>query len=144
MEKNKKKIGCLAIVVIFIVLWAVGSQTLKREEAEANKPATSAEISATAQDIAKTYKDNEVKAKKEYEEKKVAITGEIKKVGSSDIEDKDFVLLKGDSGLDIHCYFEKDSNSGLENLSVGDQVTIIGIPYDKFISVLVKNCSISK
>lgn len=144
MEKNKKKIGCLAIVVIFIVLWAVGSQTLKREEAEANKPATSAETSATAQDIARTYKDNEVKAKKEYEEKKVAITGEIKKVGSSDIEDKDFVLLKGDSGLDIHCYFEKDSNSGLENLSVGDQVTIIGIPYDKFISVLVKNCSISK
>lgn len=144
MEKNKKKIGCLAIVVIFILLWAVGSQTLKKEETEANKPVTSAEISVTAQDIAKTYKDNEVKAKKEYEEKKVAITGEIKKVGSSDIEDKDFVLLKGDSGLDIHCYFEKDSNSGLENLNVGDQVTIIGIPYDKFISVLVKNCSISK
>lgn len=79
MEKNKKKIGCLAIVVIFILLWAVGSQTLKKEETEANKPVTSAEISVTAQDIAKTYKDNEVKAKKEYEEKTVAITGEIKK-----------------------------------------------------------------
>ena len=139
----KKVTGCLSIIgIIFIILVAVNLFTGNTDKQSNKVNGQQYDISATSEDIAKAFTENEVGAKEKYGDKRTAITGEVVKVGSSDLEDKDFVLLKGYKGLDIHCYFERNSNSGIGKLKAGDTVTIIGKAYDKFISVLVEDCTL--
>lgn len=144
MKKGK---GCLIVIGFVIILGIVGNmignkqsnvqtQQNQKSKYETKEP----ELTATAEEISKKYKENEVNGEKTYEGKIVKIKGNVIKVGSGDIDDKKFVLLKGFGGLDVHCYFEDKNTDGIEKLVPGDEVTITGRIYDKFISVLVEDC----
>lgn len=100
-------------------------------------------ITISAVDLAKAYIDNEVSADKEYKDKTVLTTGEIKDIGV--IFNQTFILLSsGDdfSLTDVQCFFkEEDEIDKIADLAIGDEVTVQGIVDGKSMNVSVQKCT---
>lgn len=167
VKKKKLKWWQIALIVvgIIIVIGAIGS-ALGGEEGRdgTNPPVTQtnesdnnaddkkednlkAEITVSAVDIAKEYKDNEVAAEAKYKGKKVEISGIINSIGKDVLDDVYIVLSNGDEYAiinNVQCYFkDKEQISKVAELQKGQEVTLIGTVNSSIAgTVTVKDCYI--
>ena len=106
-----------------------------------------AEITVSAVDIAKEYKDNEVAAETKYKGKKVEISGTINNIGKDVLDDVYIVLSNGDEYSiinNVQCYFkDKEQISKVAELQKGQEVILIGTVNSSIAgTVMVKDCYI--
>lgn len=106
-----------------------------------------AEITVSAIDIAKEYKDNEVAAEAKYKGKKVEISGIINSIGKDVLDDVYIVLSNGDEYAiinNVQCYFkDKEQISKVADLQKGQEVTLIGTVNSSIAgTVMIKDCYI--
>lgn len=167
VKKKKLKWWQITLIVvgIIIVIGAIGS-ALGGEEGRdgTNPPVTQtnesdnnaddkkednlkAEITVSAVDIAKEYKDNEVAAEAKYKGKKVEISGIINSIGKDVLDDVYIVLSNGDEYAiinNVQCYFkDKEQISKVAELQKGQEVTLIGTVNSSIAgTVTVKDCYI--
>lgn len=101
-------------------------------------------IKVSAEDLAKAYVDNEVKADKTYKDNIVEVTGEIKDIGV--VFGKTYLVLssgKDFSITDIQCYFSDQKEiDKIANLEKEQEITITGKVSGKSLNVSIKKCSI--
>ncbi|MEK9165766.1 MAG: hypothetical protein AAB525_02815 [Patescibacteria group bacterium] len=122
---------------------ANNSQEAKKEESK-KEVAVVAPIKITAVDLAKAYEENEVKADKDYKDKKVEVTGKIKDIGV--ILDQTYVVLssgKDFSMTDIQCFFDdKAQIDKVSELKKDATITVQGVVDGKSLNVGVKKCEL--
>lgn len=102
------------------------------------------EIMLSAPELVNAYENNEVKADKEYGGKVVEISGEIRDI--SIMLGKTFVILSSGQDFslsDVQCFFDDEAEiSKIENLSKGQQLTVIGTVDGKSINIGINDCII--
>ena len=98
-------------------------QTEKKEEKQ-KEP----EISVTAVELIKAYKENEVSADSKYKGKIATITGKVDSIDSGLSDEAIVRLSSGDkySIYTVSCYIKDSDKSKAGNLKKGQQVTIVG------------------
>lgn len=99
-------------------------------------------IDITAEELAKAYEDNEVKADKTYKDVTASITGKVKEIGV--ILGQTYVVLSSGeefSITNVQCFFSDENEiDKVAELSDGDTVTIQGVIEGKSLNVTVNDC----
>lgn len=102
------------------------------------------EIIISAPELVNAYESNEVKANKEYGGKVVEVSGEISDI--SIMLGKTFVILSSGQDFslsDVQCFFDDEVEiSKIENLSKGQQLTVVGTVDGKSMNIGINNCII--
>lgn len=146
-------IGCFIIIAIIgnvaggnqkaSTSIATQSQQAQKLQEEQNK--TQEEIIAiSSEDLAKAFKDNEIKANNQYRDKIAKITGKVKDIGEA--LGYTYIILSSGKDFeitDIQCFFDdKNEISKIANLNKGDIVSVEGQIEGKSLNVSVKKCTI--
>lgn len=153
-EKVKKplyKRWWVWVVAVIIVLGVAGNLSEKNNNTSTsgNTPTNTEktakvetpEIVIDADELAKAFEENEIKANQDYKGKLAEITGTVKSIdemlGSTFIvlSEKDFEIVN------VQCFFsDKEQINKIAEISKGDKVTVIGKIDGKSINVSVKDC----
>jgi len=132
-----KNVVSLIGLTIFLIL-AVGSTD--ESSVEKDVSTQSASYSISAQQLYADYKANEVAADKRYKGKILEVYGEIDNIGK-DITDTIYITLKGDKYFgSVQCFFSKDHEYQVANLSKGQFVTVKGKCDGKMMNILLRGC----
>ena len=131
MAKNKKKLHqrmwfwiLLALLLIWAFRWFMALPT---EHKDGNVPREGAEYAeVTVDELVDEFSANELRAKDEYLDADVAVTGLLRVID----DDGKYICLYplGYESLDnVSCYFQNDDQRGkLKEYSKGDTVTVKG------------------
>ncbi len=144
-------------VIVFVVLYIIGSSNMKSNNIQKTEPKNEAQttqqktttqeeaIKVTALKLASDYKANQVAADSKYEGKTVEVTGTITSIGK-DILDTPYVTLNGgDIITSVQCMFDKSDQAELATLSKDTRITLQGkVRGGLIMNVLLDNCSIVK
>jgi hypothetical protein len=131
--KNKKKILKIAILLVGAVVLIGGGIGFYMF----NKPArdvqnTRTDFSYNSSDIVSEYLTDAQKANDKYlddtgNSKVLEISGLVAQI-SEDFNKQKVILLKADSDkAGVSCTFTSETNSHVENIKIGDQITIKGV-----------------
>lgn len=161
-RKHKIITGILVLVLIGAIGSALGgdddtTEPAKQAAVSINQPAKEVApveevaqieevITISAEDLAKEYEENEVRADKNYKGKVLEISGTVKSIGVS-FSQTYIVLSSGKdfSITDIQCFFkDKAEIDMVADLDEGDVVTLTGKVSGKSLNVSVENCTFNK
>lgn len=99
-------------------------------------------IVISAEELAKAFEDNEVKANQLYKDKMVEVTGTVSSIG--EILGSTYITLDAAEDFALtqtQCFFDdEDQINKVASLSKGDTVTIVGKVDGKSINVGVDDC----
>lgn len=99
-------------------------------------------IVVSAEEIAKAFKDNEVKANQLYKGKMVEVTGVVDNIGES--FGSTYITLEAEEDFALtqaQCFFDdKEEINKIASLSKGDTVTVIGKVDGMSINVSIDKC----
>lgn len=100
-------------------------------------------ITITPENLVGLYKENEIKADKDFKDKEFYVKGTIKSI-SKDVLGHAFITLGSENEINsVQCYFE--SEEALAELSKGQLVTVKGVCNGYVImNVLMKECTLAK
>ncbi len=108
-------------------------------EVESSKP----ELTIKAEQLFAKYVANEVAADREYKGKILQVVGYVKSISKSIVDDQIYVSLSTDEMFGgIQCFFSKDKENVIAQLTKGQYVTVIGKCDGKFANVMIKQCRI--
>jgi len=140
MKQNwLKNVASLIGLMVFLIL-AIGSTDETSVEKEVSTQSPSYTISA--QKLYADYEANEVAADKKYKGKILVVIGEIDDIGK-DITDTIYITLKGNKYFgSIQCFFSKDNEDEIVNLSKGNYVAVKGKCDGKFMNILLRGCTL--
>lgn len=147
---------CLVItgfifLVFFVVVVMIGSSVNSVNKAEDNKNEAiekvvskniEPEIKITADELAKAYNENELRADEKYKNKLAEITGEVESI--SKMFDSTSVTLKGVEWESILCFFPKSQEKEIAKLNKNDKITVIGYIDGYGLTVDVSKCKLKK
>lgn len=84
------------------------------------------EITITAKDLTKAYKDNEVAADGKYKGKVIAASGKVSNIAET--FGNVTVSLEGhDIVISVMCSFDESQKSNVAKLKTGQQTTLVGV-----------------
>lgn len=141
-------IGCLAIIVLFVIGAAIfggssssGNKTAEVANVAAEPPAPALKV--TARELAAAYEANEVAAQKKYGGQRLEVTGVVTGV-DLDLLDNPVLKLAGvNEFLPAQATFTKDYSDKLGELSKGQKVTITCERLSEVISApMLNDCTI--
>lgn len=97
-------------------------------------------LTATAIFLSKAFAQNEVAANKQYKDKLVKVTGNIKQINVG-ISNKAYVVLQGvDRFTEPFCYLSNKDDA--EKLKIGNSITLIGECTGLWANLIFKDCKI--
>lgn len=102
-------------------------------------------LSLTASELYQAYEDNEVAADKKYKGTTIEVSGIIQEIAKDIVDKEPYVALKagGNELATVRCYFPKERENTVAQLSKGQKVTIEGKCEGKNITaVVLKGCSL--
>lgn len=124
------------------VLFMVG---FKKTDGDSTPVDDGTTISITAVALDEEYDSNEIAADKKYKGKTLAVTGKVQRITRDDKPGKVTVELIGTPDSTVDCHFDRAQQGELDNVAVGQEVTIRGKCKGKVRSfVTLETCSISK
>jgi len=116
------------------------------EPAPAPAPASTSDIvDITVDELVATYKENDAAAHERYVNKTIRITGIVDTSIVNDMTAVYQVILAGTLGEEfrkVECRFKPENSSDLQNMAVGDTVTIQGVYTGYVIHIIMRNCII--
>lgn len=147
---------CLVItgfifLMFFVVVVMIGSSVNSVNKAEDNKNEAiekvvskniEPEIKITADELAKAYNENELRADEKYKNKLAEITGEVENI--SKMFDSTSISLKGSEWESILCFFPKSQEKEIAKLNKGDKITVIGYIDGYGLTVDISKCKLKK
>jgi len=131
--KNKKKILKIAILLVgAVVLFGGGIGFYMFNKPARDVQNTRTDFSYNSSDIVSEYLTDAQKANNKYlddtgNSKVLEISGLVAQI-SEDFNKQKVILLKADSDkAGVSCTFTSETNSRVENIKIGDQITIKGV-----------------
>lgn len=133
-----QKVPLIVGVIVFVVIFALGFWACS-----ACGPASRSDtpdFTMTATELSAEYEANEVAADQKFEGRTVQVTGTIVDIGSLG---SPRIELGTDGALSgVQCYCAGDQEDAVATLSVGGQVTVVGVVQGKLGWVLVEDCAV--
>lgn len=138
MQKNLgRHIASLFVVLLFAIM-AIGSVDTDSDTQDVQSIA--AEFNVSADQLISAYKENEVSASVNYDEKVIVVRGTIQDIGL-DILDNAYVILGGTGFLDgVQCTFSEGEKDSFANLKKGQSISVKGKVDGKMGNILISNC----
>ncbi len=140
MKNRTKNIASVAAIGLFS-LFAIASVDEEPESTPAEMRAATAELSVTANKIAKDFDENEVAANLKYENKIIEVTGSVGQI-SKDFGDYNLMLDTSQLLTGVVCRFNGNVAEQLAVLKTGQNITIKGRCDGMYGNVEIKDCVI--
>ena len=136
-----KKLLAFALSLCLIVTLFSACVINIRDDDESDKKDP---VKVTAEDLMNAYEENEVAAKKKYEDKLIDVTGTITDISATLSDQACVTLSAGGFGRFIKCYFEDDDTiDDVAKLEKGQAVTIRGECDDLLLlGISVDDCTV--
>lgn len=87
------------------------------------------------------YEMNSIAADVKYKGKVLSVTGVIMDIGR-DIYGHAYILLFGNPPFGVQCFFPKHNESMIAQLTIGEEVTVLGVCDGYIVNVILTGCEI--
>lgn len=133
---NKKVFYILTALTLILGSYGVYSYIFRHSVTINN---ASAEMTISAEKLTNSYVTNQKKANKLYKGKVIEVYGIIKEITFIN-KTKTIILQSDHKNFSVLCDMQFDSSEGLQNLTVGQKVTVKGICKGFLHDVILLNC----
>jgi len=120
------KLIALTLTVV-VILSLAGCFFPEPPDVPINVP--SADYNVTARDLLEEFQQNSVAATLKYQDKTIAVSGDVDGIGISTYTDEPYIYIGG--LWSVWCYFPTSGTSVVASLERGDFVTVVGV-FDGF------------
>jgi tRNA_anti-like len=139
--KQKLKWGLLLVATPCIIGSIYGWNEFNRKHAATSE--IEAVFTKTAAELVQDFETDENKANQTYNDKVVAVKGNIVKLENNDSIHN--VILKGTTAMSsVLCQFEKSDPEIFENKKEGDEIIIKGVCTGLLMDVILVRCALGE
>lgn len=144
--RHKIITGILAFILFTIFLTSFGNsseiqKSVNNDRISNNNQTTEQIVTVTASQLYSEYKQNELAANNKYKGKKIEVSGTIFSIEKM-FGQKFITLNTGDIIGKVQCFLNNSEISKAVNLTVGQQISLIGKKDGMSFNVIVKGCVI--